>query len=251
MILLSQKPKSLEFNNQQKALLLTFLIAGTVVLSVFNLSLKQQNDISSESYYEIEPEKELTEEEAKVLEALEQLNNSKAETNKAFNETAKEKSFAEAYKPIAPPEDYKRPESKINEDLSKESLSDNNDISDLNHEEVSSFSKVNSFLNKSTKKNTNTSNNRKSTIRYSLVDRTDEYLPIPIYLCEAGGKIVINITVDAMGNVIDTYVNTSSTSTNECLIESALEYAKEAKFNAKPNKNKQLGSITFNFVGKH
>lgn len=84
-----------------------------------------------------------------------------------------------------------------------------------------------------------------------MVDRTDEFLPIPIYLCEDGGKIVINITVNELGKVIDTYVNTSSTSTNECLIESALEYAKQAKFNASPGKKSQLGSITFNFVSKY
>jgi len=223
-----------------------------VVLSVFNLSLIQHNELASESYYVVEPEKELTEEEMKVLEALEKLNNDKAETNKAFNETVKDKSFAEAYKPIAPPEDYVKPDFSQNQEITEESSSDNNDISDLNHEEISSFSKVNSILNNRTKKKeAPESSNRKSTIRYSLVDRTDEYLPIPIYLCEEGGKIVINITVNEDGKVVDTYLNTSSTSTNECLIESALEYAKQAKFNASPGKKSQLGSITFNFVGKY
>ena len=77
-----------------------------MVLSVFNLSLNKQKILASESYYEMEPEKKLTEEEIKVLEALEKLNNSKAETNKAFNETKNNKHFAQAYKPIAPPEDY-------------------------------------------------------------------------------------------------------------------------------------------------
>ena len=101
---------NLHFSDQHKALLLTFLISGTVILSVFNLSIKQQNELSSESYYEIEPEKPLTEEEVKLLEAIDKLNASKAETNKAYNETQKDKPFAEAYKPIAPPEDYQRPE---------------------------------------------------------------------------------------------------------------------------------------------
>ncbi|MFH4963521.1 energy transducer TonB [Gaetbulibacter sp. M235] len=242
----------MNLTNQHKALLITFFLSGTVVMSVFNLSLNQHNELASESYYEVEPEKELTEEEVKILEALEKLNNTKAETNKAFNETAKEKSFAEAYKPIAPPEDYVKPDFNQNQDLSEESSSNNNDISDLNHEEISSFSKVNSILNNRTKKkDAPESSNRKSTIRYSLVDRTDEFLPIPIYLCEEGGTIVINITVNEQGKVIDTYVNSSSTSTNECLIESALEYAKQAKFNASPGKKSQLGSITFNFVGKY
>ena len=240
------------FSNQQKALLITFLLSGTVVLSVFNLNIKKQNELVSESYYEMEPEKELTEEEIKVLEALENLNNEKAETNKAYNETVKEKSFSEAYKPIAPPEDYVKPEFNQNEETNEASNSNNNEISDLNHEEISSFSKVKDILNKTTKKKeAPKSTNRKSTIRYSLVDRTDEYLPIPIYLCEDGGKIVINITVDDNGNVIDTYVNNSSNSDNQCLVDSALEYAKKAKFNASPGKKTQLGSITFNFVGKY
>ena len=240
------------FSNQQKALLITFLLSGTVVLSVFNLNIKKQNELVSESYYEMEPEKELTQEEMKVLEALEKLNNEKAETNKAYNETVKEKSFSEAYKPIAPPEDYVKPEFDQNEEVSEQSKSSNDEISDLNHEEISSFSKVNDILNKTTKKKeAPKSTNRKSTIRYSLVDRTDEFLPIPIYLCEDGGKIVINITVNDNGNVIDTYVNNSSSSDNQCLVDSALEYAKKAKFNASPGKKTQLGSITFNFVGKY
>ena len=232
--------------------MLTFLISGTVVLSIFNISIKKQNIMGAESYYEIEPEKTITEEEIKIIEALEQLNNSRAETNKAFNETAKEKAFAEAYKPIAPPEDYVKPVFD-NDNLPSENLSGSTkEISDLNREEISSFSKVNSIINKSSqKKEAPKSNNRKSTIRYSLVDRTDEYLPIPIYLCEAGGTIVINITVDAAGNVIDAYLNSSSTSSNECLIESAMEYAEQAKFNADPSKKTQLGSITFNFIGKY
>mgnify|MGYP003881891349 FL=1 len=240
------------FSNQQKALLITFLLSGTVVLSVFNLNIKKQNELVSESYYEMEPEKELTQEEIKVLEALEKLNNDKAETNKAYNETVKEKSFSEAYKPIAPPEDYVKPEFDQNEEVNEPSNSSNDEISDLNHEEISSFSKVNDILNKTTKKKeAPKSTNRKSTIRYSLVDRTDEFLPIPIYLCEDGGKIVINITVNDNGNVIDTYVNNSSSSDNQCLVDSALEYAKKAKFNASPGKKTQLGSITFNFVGKY
>ena len=136
--------------------------------------------------------------------------------------------------------------------MSEQSKSNNDEISDLNHEEISSFSKVNDILNKTTKKKeAPKSTNRKSTIRYSLVDRTDEFLPIPIYLCEDGGKIVINITVNDNGNVIDTYVNNSSSSDNQCLVDSALEYAKKAKFNASPGKKTQLGSITFNFVGKY
>ena len=202
----------------------------------------------SESYYEVAPEEEITEEEIKVLEALEKLNVSKAETNSAFNETAKSNHFEQAYKPIAPPEDYvpKTINSGENQKFYEKEYKIE-DESRLNREEISSFDKVNDLL----KKQQDDSNNNKSTISFSLKNRKKIYIPIPIYLCEVNGKIVVNITVDAKGSVTDTYLNTSSTSSNACLIEHALEYAKNAQFNADASKPSQIGSITFNFIGKH
>lgn len=241
----------LTLTNQHKALLLTFLISGTVVLSVFNLSLNKQNELVSESYYEMVPEEKLTEEEVKVLEALEQLNASRAETNKAFNETQEMKHFAQAYKPIAPPEDYEYPKPGEGNDSDAESPNASSEKIDIepaiDEDKLSSFSKVNELL----KKQQAESANKKSTMHYSLVGRTHISLPTPIYLCETGGKIVVNITVDSHGDVTDAYVNSSaSTSSNECLIEHAIEYAEEAKFSADVSKKSQLGSITFYFIGK-
>ena len=246
-ITLSNK-QGLHLTDQYKALLITFLISGTVILSVFNLSLKKQDKFSSESYYEMEPEETLTEEEIKVLEALEKLNASKAETNKAFNETSDNKHFAEAFKPIAPPEDYVPKSNSTSE--TTEAYSKEYDVSNdskINKDELSLFSKVNDLLKKQQDDGANT----KSTISFSLVDRKKVYIPIPIYLCEVDGKIVVNITVNKRGNVIDAYINTSSTSNNECLIEHALEYAKDSYFSEDATKKKQLGSITFYFIGKH
>lgn len=239
----------MNLTNQHKALLLTLLITGTVVLSVFNLSLKKQNERMAESYYELEPEKELTEEEIKVLEALENNNNAKAETNKAFNETKNNKHFAQAYKTIAPPEDYEPRSNSINSEEALESFKSkykNNNQAKLKNEDLSSFSKVNDVL----KKQQGVGANTKSTVSYSLKNRDDVYIPIPVYLCETSGKIVVNITVNADGNVIDAYTNTSSTSSNECLIEHALQYAKDSRFSKDASKKSQIGSITFNFIGK-
>lgn len=238
----------MNLTNQHKALLITFLITGTVILSVFNLSLKQHNEIASESYYEMEPEKELTEEDVKLLEALEKLNASKAETNKAFNETQDNKHFAQAYKLIAPPEDYVPKPS--NAEGSKETYTKDYeaiDESKVNKDELSSFDKVNDLL----KKQKEDGDNSKSTISYSLTNRTKVHIPIPIYLCEVDGKIIVNITVNNQGSVIDAYVNTSSNSTNECLIEHALDYAKKSQFSSDASKKSQIGTITFYFIGKH
>lgn len=239
----------MNLTNQHKALLLTLLITGTVVLSVFNLSLKKQNARISESYYEIEPEKELNKEELKLLDALEKKNNAKIETNKAFNETKRNKHFAQAYKTIAPPEDYQPRSSNIDNSSAIESYKSkykNANPAKLKNEDLSSFSKVNDVLKKQKGEGINT----KSTVSYSLKNRDDIYIPIPVYLCETSGKIVVNITVNATGDVIDAYTNTSSTSSNECLIEHALQYAKDSRFSRDASKKSQIGSITFNFIGK-
>lgn len=237
----------MQLTNQHKALLITFFLSGTVVLSVFNLSLKKHSQLVSESYYEIEPEKELTEEEIKILEALEKINNAKAETNNAFNENQKKNTFAQAYKTIAPPEDYVPKTNTISDgpNTAHRKYADDQD-SKLNEDELSKFSKVNELL----KKQKSEGNNSKSTISFSLKDRQKMFIPIPVYLCEEDGKIIVNITVNANGNVIDSYINSSSTSDNECLIEHALEYAKQSQFSTDASKPKQIGTITFYFIGK-
>ncbi|WP_067144846.1 hypothetical protein [Pseudotamlana agarivorans] len=237
----------MNLTNQHRALLITLLISGTVILMVFNLSLNKKKEFASESYYEIEPEKEPTLEELKAIEALENQNQAKAETNNAFNETEKVKHFAQAFKPIAPPEDY-QPKSEDQGDASETSektdLKPDTDAS-LNQEELAKFSKVNELLKKQ-----RSQNNSRSSISFSLPNRTKIYIPIPIYLCEVDGKIIVNVTVNANGDVVDSYVNTSSTSDNECLIERALEYANQSRFSKDPNQKSQLGTITFMFVGK-
>lgn len=94
--------------------------------------------------------------------------------------------------------------------------------------------------------------NRSATITYSLKNRiTRNEIPNPIYTCEAGGKVVISIKVDSYGNVTAVQHNESASSTsNTCLVANALQYAKRAKFNANPQKNMQIGTITYFFQGK-
>ena len=121
----------------------------------------------------------------------------------------------------------------------------------VSSDENPEFNDINDIINKRSEKNIKNLANKNSSISYSLVDREHTFLPTPVYLCEYGGKIVINITVDSNGNVIDAYVNSSSASSNGCLIDSALEYAKAAIFSINPAKPSQLGTITFLFKGKN
>lgn len=236
----------MHLTNQHRALLLTLLISGTVVLSVFNLSLKQKDPSISESYYELEPEKEITKEDIEALEALENQNKVKAETNNAFNEGQESKHFAQAFKPIAPPEDYTPKTLSTGGAEARHKDYSMPDDSRLDQDQLSKFSKVNDVLKKQLSEN----NNARSTISFSLKNRSKVYIPIPVYLCETDGKIVVNITVNSAGNVVDTYVNNTSTSQNACLVGHALDYAKQSQFSADPNKPSQIGTITFVFIGK-
>lgn len=237
----------LTLNNKHKALTITLLIAGTIILFVFNLNLRQHTKFANESYYELEPEKELTEQEKKLLETLERLNNSKPETNNAFNETKKSKQFAKAYKVIAPPQDYVPKQTNSTKHQLEERKDHETPIeSKLNEATLAKYSKVKDLL----EQQKSGGNNSKSSISFSLKNRDKIHIPIPIYLCEKDGKIVINITVNAKGDVTDAYPNTTSTSQNKCLIDHALDYAKQSRFSTDTSKDSQIGSITFYFVGK-
>lgn len=89
---------------------------------------------------------------------------------------------------------------------------------------------------------------RNSSISYSLKGRNATHIPNPIYTCDRAGKIVINIKVDAEGRVVQTDINKASSSTsNRCLTEKALEYAAGARFSQLKGRENQPGTITFLF----
>lgn len=89
-------------------------------------------------------------------------------------------------------------------------------------------------------------------IYYNLEGRNHSYLPIPIYKCQGSGKVVLIIEVDQKGNVIDAnIVAGESTTSEECLIETALGAAKRSKFNSDLNAPKtQRGTLTYIFVAQ-
>lgn len=221
------------------------------MLSLFSFHIKKQNELLSESYYLLEPDEPKTPEELEAEKLAEAEEQQSSETNKAFNETQEYKKFAQAYQPIAPPKDYvPKPSENKSENEASDSGSTES-FSEIDDDVLSSYSSVNDVLNKRMSSSNDQSVNKKSSMHYSLVNRTHEFLPTPIYLCEEGGKIVINITVNASGLVTDAYVNATSKSKNDCLKDHALDYAKDARFNADASKPSQIGTITFYFEGKN
>ena len=75
----------------------------------------------------------------------------------------------------------------------------------------------------------------------------------PTYVCKGGGKIYVNIKVDKLGRVKQASVNSSkSNTTNECLIQNALDYAKNTTTVNSDLDGKATtdGYIIYNFVSQ-
>ncbi len=89
----------------------------------------------------------------------------------------------------------------------------------------------------------------KTTITYALAERTHILIENPVYTCESYGKVVLDILVDDMGNVLDARFNKSqSTTNNGCLVDNAKRYALTSIFSSS-DKPEQYGSITYYFQG--
>lgn len=240
----------MNFVDKHKALFITILLAGIIVLVLFSVHITKQNEFIAESFYPLEPEELKDEKEV-------DKNKGEIETNNAVNEDDEFKEMMKNFKSVNST-NFEKQITETTPKTESENLEENTVSSTikstknytLNAEELSLYENVKHIISEKTQKEKPVKPKANSTYTYSLKDRTLQDFETPIYLCEVGGKIVINITVNSSGKVTDTYVNTSSTSKNECLTDHAIEYAKAVQFNYDATQNEQLGSITFYFIGK-
>lgn len=243
----------MDWIERHKALIITGLVTGIVVFGMFSIRITKKSDYIAESYYELEPEPESVEEE------LQPLNDLKSpSTNKAFNEDQEYKDMMKNFKTVSP-DDFERTtqalESEkantVNEETTVNSSYSNGNAYTLKSDETNSYKKLQDQLKrrKDNQKAVDEHSKSGSTLTYSLKGRTLQYYKTPRYLCEYGGKIVVSIRVDENGTVYDASINGSSNSSNQCLVDQALEYAKSARFNSSQETD-QLGTITFLFKGK-
>jgi hypothetical protein len=244
----------LNFVNQHKAAIITFLLAGIVVFGMFSVQLKLQEDLISESYYLLEPEPEIAKVDLQEIQAI----NGKS-TNKAFNEDQEYKEMMRNFKTVRA-NDFERTTKAMEDARASEDVEEETSITKsyagsntyaLNSEETESYKKLQEELKQrlKNKREADEHAKTKSTLTYSLKGRTLTHYKTPRYLCESGGKIVVSIRVGNSGNVIDAYINGASTSDNQCLINHAISYAETVQFDASVKKE-QLGTITFLFKGK-
>lgn len=89
-------------------------------------------------------------------------------------------------------------------------------------------------------------------IFYNLKGRTHTYLPIPIYMCEGSGKVVLSIDVNQRGDVEKALVIAEASSTADpCLVDTAIKTALISRFNPDINSPKiETGTLTYIFVAQ-
>ena len=242
----------MNLTRQQLALFITVCSMAIVVLVLYSIQLGERMEEDEDYVVEMILDKELLEElleEEKKIE--EQLQQNTTKSHVALNETAK------------PSYGNPEPLKTLDEILEEKAASADGETSEDEISDSDYTAKVKELAKKREEKKqllgeqeakkkefTNYLADKRTTISFSLVDRNNHKLPPPIYTCIEGGKVVINIEVDAQGYVTDADFNEKSSGTsNGCLVENALAYALKAKFNSSSNPL-QKGSITYLFQSK-
>ncbi len=236
----------MDLNRNQLSAIITFFSLSIMILLMYNIHLG--SEIKEEYIIEMsladEDILELLEQEEQRLQDMAEADPVKS--HMASNETAKPS--------IGNPEPLKSLEELLAEQESdKDFLSDESGY-EANLKELAKLreERKQQLGEKDAKKKEYTTAlaEKRTSVSYSLVDRNNYELPPPIYTCINGGKVVINITVDALGNVVEAEYNRNSSSTDDwCLVNNAIEYAQRAQFDSS-DKSSQIGTITYLFQGK-
>ncbi len=86
------------------------------------------------------------------------------------------------------------------------------------------------------------------TVSFSLINpvRQSRHLEVPAYRCDAGGEVVVQITVNPAGEVISARVRSGG---DVCMRETALQAARASSFNIDSSAPaRQEGTITYLFI---
>lgn len=90
-----------------------------------------------------------------------------------------------------------------------------------------------------------------SVISYSLDGRKAISLPVPAYKCPGGGDVSVQITVNRKGYVTAASVIGNVSSSDECIVRSAIAAAKRSRFRASSSApEKQVGEIVYRFIAQ-
>ncbi len=237
----------MDFFDRHKALIITCLFCSVLLLALYNFNLSQNIAKEREllvdlENFEIEEPVEPEEEEPEPEETP-QTNRQIEQTHQAYNENQESRD-----------QNFDNQLQEIFEKNSAEQVEATDADSDagsgtFNYQRQEKEVKKRSDGNRTSENvSTKTGGIDNSSISFSLVGRTARSIPNPIYTCDRSGKVVVNITVNADGRVRSTSINKGSSSTsNECLTEQAMQYASQAVFSSLPGRDSQPGTITYRF----
>ncbi len=237
----------MDFFDRHKALIITLLLFGIIFLGLYNFNLSNSNQKTSEMLIDLESLKAM--EEAKETppeseEPPQEPPRSTVRTHQAFNENQEERSsnFDQQLNEIFQKNSAER------EETSENNSSGNTGTFNTGSKAEKPVQKRSDGNNTSAQTSTKSGGIRNTAISASSQGRTAVSSPNPVYTCDVEGKVVINISVDANGRVTSTSLNkASSTTTNECLIEQAMQYANESIFSSLAGRKSQPGTITYYF----
>jgi TonB family protein len=235
----------MDFFDKHKALIITCLFCSVLLLALYNFSLSSKNKATKELLVNLEnfkieePVKEEPDPEAQPQEETKPT----VQTHQAFNENQKtrDESLDKQLQEIFEKNSASQLESTDTESTGT--------TGNFNFQEQKKEVKKRSDGERPSEKiSTKSGGYDNSTISFSLVGRTARNIPNPVYTCDRAGKVVVNITVDEYGRVLTTSINKASSSTsNECLTDQAMEYAAQALFSSLAGRKSQPGTITYNF----
>ncbi len=188
----------------------------------------------------VEEQQELQESEPVSTQASAALNQTQSSrTNMASNRLAQnEKFFDEEY--LKELQDAQKLVSDVNSQLAKEKVN----WEDIKMPEQSTEGMHPDSIS-------NTIYTGESNIVYYLENRYHRRLPIPVYLSLGGGKIIVDITVNRQGTVIQAEPRKSPGIRDEQLYLYAQAAASRTVFNAEPSAPEpQKGTIHYTFVAQ-
>jgi hypothetical protein len=91
----------------------------------------------------------------------------------------------------------------------------------------------------------------KSNIHYLLGNRYHLQLPIPVYLAQGGGEVVVDIVVDRNGEVLSAIPRGGANLSDPTILAYAQQAAEKTLFNSDNSApEKERGTITYLFVAQ-
>lgn len=224
----------MEFVEKHKALIITSMLMGIIVLSLYNINMINKQKEQSEILMEI-PEEFLAEEEQSEEELIAQEDRqliAAKRTHSAFNEDFEDpEEFEQRMKSLT--------EAEAAAEESEEAKPTEGEVAIDDDDEKEKKEKL--------KPEGEETNNRNSSLTYSLKNRKSIDLPNPVYTCNGSGKVVVKIEVNKNGYVVNTKIDKrNSTTRNECLFDNAMDYARKALF-SHSDIEEQEGTITYYF----